>query len=60
MSAGKNTLIVAHGNSIRALLMAVDGIEEESIARVEVPNAMPMLYRFDAASGTAFKLDLII
>lgn len=41
---GSNVLLFAHGNSIRALLMTLEGISEDDIPAVEVPNGEPYLY----------------
>lgn len=41
---GSNVLLFAHGNSIRALLMVLEGIGEHDISAVEVPNGEPYLY----------------
>ena len=44
---GHNQLIVAHGSSLRALIKYLDGISDNDIDKVEVPNGKPILYRFD-------------
>jgi len=44
---GKNVLVVAHGNSIRGLVMAIDGLGEESFASLEVPLFTPLVYKFE-------------
>ena len=41
-----NQLIVAHGSSLRALIKYLDGISDNDIDKVEVPNGKPILYRF--------------
>jgi 2,3-bisphosphoglycerate-dependent phosphoglycerate mutase len=46
---GKNVLIVAHGNSLRALMMLLEGISEEGIAEVDLPTGVPRRYELDAA-----------
>ena len=46
---GKNVLIVAHGNSLRALMMGLEGIGEEAIAAVDLPTGVPRRYELDAA-----------
>ena len=45
---GKNVLIVAHGNSLRALIMYLENISKEAILKVEVPTGIPRLYNFDS------------
>lgn len=42
--AGKNVLIVAHGNSLRALMMYLENINPENIASVNIPTGIPRLY----------------
>lgn len=46
---GKNVLIVAHGNSLRGLMMFLEGIGEETIAEVALPTGVPRRYELDAA-----------
>jgi 2,3-bisphosphoglycerate-dependent phosphoglycerate mutase len=46
---GKDVLIVAHGNSLRALMMFLEGISEEAIAEVDLPTGVPRRYELDAA-----------
>ena len=43
----KNILIVAHGNSLRALVMYLEGISEEEIPNLNIPTAVPRRYVFD-------------
>jgi 2,3-bisphosphoglycerate-dependent phosphoglycerate mutase len=44
---GRTVLIVAHGNSLRALVMHLDGVSEEAISELNIPTGMPRLYEFD-------------
>lgn len=44
---GKNVLVVAHGNSLRALIMHLDDVLELEIAKINIPTAIPLLYEFD-------------
>jgi 2,3-bisphosphoglycerate-dependent phosphoglycerate mutase len=46
---GKDVLIVAHGNSLRALMMFLEGISEEAIAEVDLPTGVPRRYELDAS-----------
>jgi len=48
LRAGRNVLISAHGHSIRALVKALDGLSDDEIARVSMPNGIPLLYTVDA------------
>jgi 2,3-bisphosphoglycerate-dependent phosphoglycerate mutase len=45
---GRTVLVVAHGNSLRALVMHLDGISEDAISELNIPTGMPRLYEFDA------------
>lgn len=49
--AGKNVLVVAHGNSLRALSYHLDEHTPDSIVRLEIPTGEPILYRLEAADG---------
>ena len=47
IKAGKNVLIAAHGNSLRALIKYIDGVSEEEIIGMNVPTGMPLVYELD-------------
>ena len=49
MTAGKTPLVVAHGNSLRALVKAIDGISDAAITGLNIPTGIPLVYQFDAA-----------
>jgi 2,3-bisphosphoglycerate-dependent phosphoglycerate mutase len=49
--AGQNVLVTAHGNSLRALLMHLEGVSSEEIAEVNIPTGAPRRYEFDANLG---------
>ena len=49
LMAGENVLIVAHGNSLRALMMYLENISKQAIALVNIPTGSPRLYSFDSA-----------
>lgn len=44
LRAGKNVLIAAHGNSLRALVKMLDGISDEDITEFNIPTGVPILY----------------
>ena len=46
--AGRNVLIAAHGNSLRALVKMLDDIPEEKIVELNIPTGVPLLYELDA------------
>ncbi len=45
--AGRIPLISAHGNSLRALVMHLDGISEEEIPALNIPTGVPLVYALD-------------
>ncbi len=45
--SGKNVLIVAHGNSLRALVKYLDNISEEDIVGLNIPTGIPLVYELD-------------
>lgn len=47
LKAGQRTLIVAHGNSIRALVKLLDQISDEDIVGLNIPNGIPLVYELD-------------
>ena len=49
--AGRNqtVLIVAHGNSLRALVKHLDGISDAAIAELNIPTGIPLVYELDDA-----------
>ena len=46
--AGRVVLVVAHGNSLRALVKMLDGMSEADIVEFNIPTGVPIVYRFDA------------
>ncbi len=47
LARGKTVLVSAHGNSLRALTMAIENLSSEEIVKVEIPTGRPILYTFD-------------
>lgn len=45
--AGKQVIIVAHGNSLRALVQELDGLSEEEILKLNIPTGVPLVYELD-------------
>ena len=45
---GRVVLVVAHGNSLRAMVKHLDGIDDASIAGLNIPTGIPLVYRLDA------------
>jgi 2,3-bisphosphoglycerate-dependent phosphoglycerate mutase len=46
---GRNVLVAAHGNSLRAVLKMLEGISDDEITEVNIPTGVPRLYELDAA-----------
>ena len=46
--AGQRLVVAAHGNSIRALVKNLDGISDDDIVGVNIPNGIPLVYELDA------------
>ena len=47
---GKRVLVVAHGNSLRSLIMAIEGLSPEEILKRELATGVPVVYRLGANS----------
>ena len=52
---GERVLVAAHGNSLRALVMVLDGLSAETIPTVELATGVPLVYRLNADSTVASK-----
>jgi 2,3-bisphosphoglycerate-dependent phosphoglycerate mutase len=48
LQAGKRILIVAHGNSLRALIKYLDNVSDADIVELNIPTARPLVYELDA------------
>jgi 2,3-bisphosphoglycerate-dependent phosphoglycerate mutase len=49
LNAGQNVLVVAHGNSLRALVKHLDGVSDAAIAELNIPTGIPLVYELDDA-----------
>jgi 2,3-bisphosphoglycerate-dependent phosphoglycerate mutase len=49
--AGRNILIAAHGNSLRALVMQLDQLSREAVLELNIPTGAPLLYEFDSSGN---------
>jgi 2,3-bisphosphoglycerate-dependent phosphoglycerate mutase len=52
---GETVLVAAHGNSLRALIMALEGLTGEAVVKLELGTGVPMIYRLNADSTLASK-----
>jgi 2,3-bisphosphoglycerate-dependent phosphoglycerate mutase len=55
---GERTLVSAHGNSLRALVMVLERLSPDAIVKREIATGVPIIYRLGADSTVADKLDL--
>jgi len=55
---GQRTLVAAHGNSLRALIMVLEKLNPEGILARELATGVPIIYRLNADATVASKLDL--
>ena len=55
---GQRTLVAAHGNSLRALIMVLEKLTPEGILKRELATGVPIIYHLNADSTVASKLDL--
>ena len=55
---GQRTLVAAHGNSLRALIMVLEKLSPEQILKRELATGVPVIYRLNADSTVASKVDL--
>lgn len=47
IEGGENVLVVAHGNSLRALLKFLAHIDDDAIMGVNIPTGIPLVFEFD-------------
>lgn len=47
LRSGKNLLVAAHGNSLRALIKYLDDMTEEEVLKLNIPTALPIAYELD-------------
>lgn len=55
LRAGRNVLVAAHGNSLRALVMHLDGLDHEQVLKLEIPTGAPLLYEIRPDGTVASK-----
>ena len=55
---GQRTLVAAHGNSLRALIMVLEKLTPEQILKRELATGVPVIYRLNADLTVATKVDL--
>lgn len=45
LKKGKNVIVSAHGNSLRAIVMFLDGLSKEEVLKLEIPTGVPYIYQ---------------
>ena len=48
LRAGSNVLVVAHGNSLRAMVKMLDNVADDEITELNIPTGVPLLYELDS------------
>jgi 2,3-bisphosphoglycerate-dependent phosphoglycerate mutase len=46
LKEGKNVFVAAHGNSLRSIMMKLDGLTDEEVVKLELPTGLPVIYNF--------------
>ena len=59
LKKGENVLVAAHGNSIRALIMHLEGLSPTQIIAREVATGVPIVYRLTDAGSLVDKRELV-
>lgn len=57
---GERTIVAAHGNSLRALVMVLEKLSPEGILKREISTGVPIIYRLNADATVESKLDLAV
>jgi 2,3-bisphosphoglycerate-dependent phosphoglycerate mutase len=55
LQKGKSVIVVAHGNSLRSLIMELDRLTPDEVMQVELGTGMPLVYRLNADGTVAEK-----
>ena len=59
LEAGRNVLVAAHGNSLRALIMKLEGLTGEEIVARELATGLPIVYRLNPDGSVRERRELI-
>lgn len=59
LQVGKNVLIVAHGNSLRSLVMQLDRLTPQQVIGLNIGTGAPLLYRLRPDGSVAEKRNLV-
>jgi 2,3-bisphosphoglycerate-dependent phosphoglycerate mutase len=53
--AGRDVLVVAHGNSNRSIVMRLDGLDEQAVTSLEIATGVPIVYDLDSTGAVLSK-----
>jgi len=53
--AGRDVLVVAHGNSNRSIVMRLDGLDEDAVTSLEIATGVPLVYELDSTGAVLSK-----
>ena len=46
LAAGRNVFVAAHGNSLRSIVMSIEGLTKEEVLKLEIPTGQPIIYEW--------------
>ena len=52
LEAGKTVLVAAHGNSLRSIVMKIEGLTKEEVLSLEIPTGIPRIYTYEGGNFT--------
>ena len=52
LDAGKTVLVAAHGNSLRSIVMKIEGLSKEEVLSLEIPTGIPRIYTYEDENFT--------
>ena len=55
INAGKNVLVVAHGNSLRSIVMDLEKLTREQVLELNIPTGVPLVYDLDSNANILSK-----
>ena len=55
LKQGKNVFVAAHGNSLRSIMMKLDGLSPDEVVRLELATGLPVIYLYENGSFTKQK-----
>lgn len=55
IKAGQNVLVVAHGNSLRSIVMELDGLSPQQVVELNIPTGIPLVYTVDDVGKVTHK-----